>query len=194
MALPATSPASNSSSPSGSSVIECSICLENIHPQPKNEAERARALKCYHVFHDECIGEWINQRPNCPMCRADIEPCVKETTEAPMSKVPSDKPKCCDKSAAVESEELKTKKSVDEPKCCVKPVVVASEDLKPKKSVDEPSYDTDWESYNATMSLVRGNIVRIRQLRRLDLNENTPVAHTARTVNAMAVSFFGFGR
>lgn len=47
----------------------CLICLEDLEDANK----KILALKCAHVFHNECINEWVQQKPTCPACRADIK-------------------------------------------------------------------------------------------------------------------------
>lgn len=48
----------------------CSICLDNY------EEKQAGKLSCNHVFHVECITQWLNQ-PNrtCPCCRCSVNNC-----------------------------------------------------------------------------------------------------------------------
>jgi hypothetical protein len=41
---------------------ECSICLQVCE---KNIVE----TKCSHLFHKECIDEWIKRSYSCPLCR-----------------------------------------------------------------------------------------------------------------------------
>ena len=45
---------------------ECSICLEKI-----NETN-VKSLNCKHVFHQNCLDNWILIKPNCRNCRSDI--------------------------------------------------------------------------------------------------------------------------
>jgi hypothetical protein len=49
---------------------ECTICLS------KFEAGEtlcwAKTDQCNHVFHFECIGEWLKDHDECPICQADI--------------------------------------------------------------------------------------------------------------------------
>lgn len=40
----------------------CSICLDE-------GMEEICILPCKHVFHKECIEDWLKRRPTCPTCR-----------------------------------------------------------------------------------------------------------------------------
>ena len=42
----------------------CCICLEDILSKTK-----LRVLPCMHYFHPECIAEWAQGSPACPMCK-----------------------------------------------------------------------------------------------------------------------------
>lgn len=44
----------------------CSLCFENL---PDNAAVLL-GMKCGHVFHKDCLTEWIWNNANCPNCRA----------------------------------------------------------------------------------------------------------------------------
>lgn len=44
--------------------MDCSICLEIIASSEES------VLKCNHVFHMECISQWIQN--SCPLCRQAI--------------------------------------------------------------------------------------------------------------------------
>ena len=52
---------------------KCCICLEEI-----NDKQKDISLKCEHVFHQECLMEWIKTQQNskldsnCPLCRECI--------------------------------------------------------------------------------------------------------------------------
>ena len=52
----------------------CNICLDDIRI-----GEQISNLRCDHIFHHECLSQWIrnNRYLNCPNCRAPIE--SKET-------------------------------------------------------------------------------------------------------------------
>lgn len=45
----------------------CSICCETI-----NMNDRIIELKCEHDFHEQCIGNWVKYKQNCPICRKAI--------------------------------------------------------------------------------------------------------------------------
>jgi hypothetical protein len=41
----------------------CSICLELIY------SDNLQCLPCAHIFHRHCVGRWLRQTPECPVCR-----------------------------------------------------------------------------------------------------------------------------
>ena len=45
----------------------CSICLDNF-----KEGEKISILKCSHIFHDKCIGDWLDTQFTCPLCRLSL--------------------------------------------------------------------------------------------------------------------------
>ncbi|EEF28817.1 E3 ubiquitin-protein ligase ATL31 [Ricinus communis] len=50
-------------------ILECAICLSEFE-----DDETLRLLpKCNHVFHPECIDEWLTCRVTCPVCRANLQ-------------------------------------------------------------------------------------------------------------------------
>lgn len=42
----------------------CSICLNEF-----TLSTEIYVISCNHLFHKKCIGEWINKKKNCPLCR-----------------------------------------------------------------------------------------------------------------------------
>ena len=48
---------------------ECSICYEAI------KSEDSVKLKCKHVFHKECMEQWVKKSGTCPLCRYNIFLC-----------------------------------------------------------------------------------------------------------------------
>lgn len=48
----------------------CSICLENF-----THGILLTGLNCGHVFHVDCLAQWVQRSAQCPNCRSPIEPC-----------------------------------------------------------------------------------------------------------------------
>lgn len=48
--------------------LECSICLDKIKPK-----DAVGIKHCKHIFHKDCIKEWVNLRNNCPICRTVVK-------------------------------------------------------------------------------------------------------------------------
>jgi len=46
---------------------QCSVCLENI-----KKDEKITKLDCKHIFHTDCINEWISRDNTCPCCRISL--------------------------------------------------------------------------------------------------------------------------
>lgn len=54
----------------GKGTLECAVCLNEFE-----ETETLRLIpKCDHVFHPECIDEWLGSHTTCPVCRANLVP------------------------------------------------------------------------------------------------------------------------
>ena len=43
----------------------CAICHENTLREPV-------MLRCSHIFCAECVEQWFERRPICPLCRAVV--------------------------------------------------------------------------------------------------------------------------
>ena len=48
-------------------VGECSVCLDSL-----NNSEELIQLVCGHIYHKECVHEWISRKNTCPNCRKSI--------------------------------------------------------------------------------------------------------------------------
>lgn len=48
-------------------LTECAICKEDIAAE-----QMVKALPCTHVFHDQCIDEWVVRVPKCPVDNTEI--------------------------------------------------------------------------------------------------------------------------
>ena len=46
----------------------CSICQEDM-----THATIQRALLCAHVFHQQCVEQWLEHNATCPTCRINID-------------------------------------------------------------------------------------------------------------------------
>lgn len=46
----------------------CSICLNNLMLSSDNQTEVCQ-ISCKHLFHKNCISEWLLKKKNCPKCR-----------------------------------------------------------------------------------------------------------------------------
>ncbi|XP_063953191.1 E3 ubiquitin-protein ligase arkadia-C-like isoform X2 [Lytechinus pictus] len=47
---------------------KCTICLSFFEDE-----EEVRRLPCMHLFHEECVDQWLVTNKRCPICRVDIE-------------------------------------------------------------------------------------------------------------------------
>lgn len=62
----------------GNEPLECAICLCEFE-----DTETLRLIpKCDHVFHPECIDEWLSSHTTCPVCRANLVPQTGESVHA----------------------------------------------------------------------------------------------------------------
>jgi len=46
---------------------QCTVCLENI-----KKGENITKLDCEHIFHTDCINEWVSRDNTCPCCRVSL--------------------------------------------------------------------------------------------------------------------------
>jgi hypothetical protein len=49
---------------------ECSICLDEY--DAGQTICVATTTSCDHIFHEDCIEEWLKDHDNCPMCRVNL--------------------------------------------------------------------------------------------------------------------------
>ena len=50
----------------------CAVCLVQL--DSAKPSSPLQSLPCQHVFHSECIGEWLRQSLTCPVCRCVVPP------------------------------------------------------------------------------------------------------------------------
>ncbi|KAL3125544.1 hypothetical protein niasHT_009677 [Heterodera trifolii] len=60
--------------------LECTICLGEIE---KETSVKLLAIldPCKHIFHNECISEWLKNHNTCPICRANAKISVPSLNE-----------------------------------------------------------------------------------------------------------------
>ncbi|KAL3077832.1 hypothetical protein niasHS_011635 [Heterodera schachtii] len=60
--------------------LECTICLGEIE---KETPVKLLAIlePCKHIFHNECIFEWLKNHKTCPICRANAKISVPSLNE-----------------------------------------------------------------------------------------------------------------
>ena len=49
--------------------FECPICMGDVH-----EGANHLVTPCDHVFHDVCLGQWMDLKSECPVCRSQLPP------------------------------------------------------------------------------------------------------------------------
>jgi len=49
---------------------ECVVCLCKFR-----DGDTVRCLPCQHVFHSDCVDEWLGRDSHCPLCRCSFTPC-----------------------------------------------------------------------------------------------------------------------
>jgi len=54
--------------PEGGELPECVICYTGVDPWMRNYM----ITPCDHVFHRDCLSEWLNHKLECPVCRASL--------------------------------------------------------------------------------------------------------------------------
>jgi hypothetical protein len=42
---------------------ECTICMAHFEP-----GETLRRLQCFHIYHTNCIDQWLKTSSKCPLC------------------------------------------------------------------------------------------------------------------------------
>lgn len=61
------------STPDDDCTEKCTICLSEFE-----DNEDVRRLPCMHLFHVECVDQWLTTNKRCPICRVDIEDHMKD--------------------------------------------------------------------------------------------------------------------
>mmetsp|Transcript_28838 Transcript_28838/g.87242 ORF Transcript_28838/g.87242 Transcript_28838/m.87242 type:complete len:121 (+) Transcript_28838:925-1287(+) len=56
-----------------SSQSTCMICLNDFEI-----GDNCRRLPCRHVFHGDCVDEWLRRCTDCPICKANVDRAVRQ--------------------------------------------------------------------------------------------------------------------
>ncbi|KAH7646864.1 ring finger [Cryptosporidium bovis] len=51
----------------------CAICLSNI-----GDDDLIRSLPCSHIYHYNCIDEWVKVKSSCPLCNVSLDTIFKD--------------------------------------------------------------------------------------------------------------------
>lgn len=62
------------------STTECAVCLSRF-ANGKKVMELHCRPQIYHVFHQECIFDWLSKTRSCPICRKDFAEVLQELYE-----------------------------------------------------------------------------------------------------------------
>lgn len=56
----------------------CAICLESLVTNNNTAFNYVAQLPCNHIFHSQCVVQWLKTSPVCPFCRDSL--CARKTT------------------------------------------------------------------------------------------------------------------
>jgi len=62
--IPTSTPQGMGLSDGEGGLCHCSICVDEI-----DATATVFKLKCCHVFHQDCLREWLEKKNECPVCR-----------------------------------------------------------------------------------------------------------------------------
>jgi hypothetical protein len=51
----------------GNKNTNCTICLCDYE-----DKEKLKKLKCEHMFHNECLNNWLDKEKVCPICKNEV--------------------------------------------------------------------------------------------------------------------------
>ncbi|XP_018479835.2 uncharacterized protein LOC108850872 [Raphanus sativus] len=56
----------------GDKETQCSICIEDL--SEKSQQSIIEIPNCLHMFHQNCLSEWLRRKNSCPLCRRSVRP------------------------------------------------------------------------------------------------------------------------
>lgn len=51
---------------------ECTICLDSLN-KLESGLGKPTFLNCNHIFHSECLRNWLQRKAECPLCRQAVD-------------------------------------------------------------------------------------------------------------------------
>ena len=73
------------------SLPQCYVCLESFEP---DQTVQQMKTSCGHLFHRDCIGQWLSNGDNCPTCRSSIRQFLNDTNRSIDENLDLDLPTC----------------------------------------------------------------------------------------------------
>lgn len=61
----------------------CTICMEALDSCTPASGEGGRRVRCGHVYHENCIAQWLSLHSSCPLCRTILSGDSKTSVVAP---------------------------------------------------------------------------------------------------------------
>jgi len=104
--------------PCKSACSQCSICHDVMKPRSKEDVtgpdkdhNAPYDMPCGHTFHQNCIVQWLQEKPSCPVCRTEVKleyvlnteaACAPQECKQSLSKPPECALNACSPTAALE--------------------------------------------------------------------------------------------
>jgi hypothetical protein len=69
---------------------ECPVCLDNSDVSGTLKGHTVQAGGAKHIFHSNCLDQWLSDHNTCPVCRESLENRTIERIEAPNENQPGE--------------------------------------------------------------------------------------------------------
>ncbi|CAF1861492.1 BnaC04g36390D [Brassica napus] len=60
----------------------CAICLEEMSEEGSEQEALCQPPECVHMFHEDCLTNWLDRHDSCPLCRQSPNPLTNKPSEA----------------------------------------------------------------------------------------------------------------